>query len=505
MTMIGTERPDTEVAVILGVDTHLEFHLAVALDHLGRRLGEASVPTTAKGYERLLRWAEGFGPLRCVGVEGTSSYGAGLARHLRAKDIEVLEVERPKHRRRSSRQNVEKSDPSDAEAAARAVLAGEVSGVPKSADGQVEMIRTLRAARCSAIKARTQAANQLQALRVTAPEELRRRLRGLGTKELVSVAARFRLGEDPHDVSTATRFALRSVARRHEALSEEISELGSHLDRLVAQAAPELLSLPGIGTDNAATLLIVAGDNPQRLGSEASFASLCGVAPIEASSGKVVRHRLNRGGNREANRALYMICLARMRRDPRTQAYVARRTAEGKSKREIIRCLKRYIAREVYRLLVSCGAFCVGGVGLLELTARASPPALGALHLKHLDPPSPQVAGESGPVAACTFYPGTLEGAKTLSPTEEPLVTLHGRWHAGLAEAPAQMVQGHSHVEVQVRVHAQDHRDLGGVRPLGADRPHVPSSFRCRHRLPPEERQRTDECAVRGRVTNELL
>jgi transposase len=346
----------TEVAVILGVDTHLDFHVAVAIDHLGRRLGESSVPTTPKGYERLLRWAEGFGSLKCAGVEGTSSYGAGFARHLRGRRIEVLEVERPKHRRRSSRRNLQKSDPSDAEAAARAVLAGEASGKPKSADGRVEMIRTLRAARRSAIKARTQAANQLQALCMTAPEQLRDRLRGLSTKELVCVAARFRLAGDPTDVPTATKFALRSVARRYETLSEEIAELDAQLERLVAQAAPELLSLPGIGTDNAATLLVVAGDNPQRLGSEASFASLCGVAPIEASSGKVVRHRLNRGGNREANRALYMTCLARMRRDLRTQEYVARRTAEGKSKREIIRCLKRYVAREVYRVLISCGA-----------------------------------------------------------------------------------------------------------------------------------------------------
>ena len=314
------------------------------------------MPTTAKGYDELLRWAEGFGPVGCAGVEGTSSYGAGLTRHLRARGIEVLEVERPEHRRRNSRRNLQKSDPSDAEAAARAVLAGEASGVPKSGDGKVEMIRTLRSARRSAIKARTQAANQLQALRVTAPEELLNRLRGLSTKELVSVAARFRVGGGPRDVPSATKFALRSVARRHEVLSEEIAELEAHLDRLVAQAAPELLSLPGIGTDNAATLLIVAGDNPKRLGSEASFASLCGVAPIEASSGKVVRHRLNRGGNREANRALYMICLSRMRRDQRTQEYVARRTAEGKSKREIIRCLKRYMAREVYRVLTSCGA-----------------------------------------------------------------------------------------------------------------------------------------------------
>jgi transposase len=355
VTTIGAERPDTEVAVILGVDTHLDSHVAVAVDHLGRRLDELSVPTTVKGYEELLCWAEGFGPVRCAGIEGTSSYGVGLARHLRTRGIEVLEVDRPKHRRRSSRSNVEKSDPSDAERAARAVLAGEASGVPKSADGKVEMIRTLRSARRSAIKARTQAANQLQALRLTAPEQLRNRLRGLSTKELVSVATRFRLADDPRDVPTATKFALRSVARRYEALSEEIAELEAHLERLVAQAAPELVSLAGIGTENAATLLIVAGDNPQRLGSEASFASLCGVSPIEASSGKVVRHRLNRGGNREANRALYMVCLARMRRDGRTQQYVARRTQEGKSKREIIRCLKRYVAREVYRVLVSCG------------------------------------------------------------------------------------------------------------------------------------------------------
>jgi len=188
---------------------------------------------------------------------------------------------------------------------------------------------------------------------VTAPEELLKRLRGLSTKELVSVAARFRLGDDLRDVPAATKFALLSVARRYEALSEEIADLDAHLDRLVAQVAPELLSLVGIGTDNAATLLIVAGDNPQRLGSEASFASLCGVSPVEASSGKVVRHRLNRGGNRDANRALHLICVVRMRVDERTRRYVARRTAEGKSKREIMRCLKRYMAREVYGLLVA--------------------------------------------------------------------------------------------------------------------------------------------------------
>jgi transposase len=255
--MIGAKRPQTKLEVILGVDTHLDFHVAVAVDHLGRRLGESSVPTTVKGYEELLCWAEGFGPVRCAGVEGTSSYGAGLARHLKARGIEVLEVERPKRRQRGSRRHV-KSDPSDAERAARAVLADETAGVPKSSDGRVEMIRALRAARRSAMKARTQAANQLQGLRVTAPDELLERLRGLSTKELVAVAARFRIGDDLRDVPSATKFALRSVARRYEALSAEIAELDAHLDRLVAQLAPELVALPGIGTDHAATLLIVA-------------------------------------------------------------------------------------------------------------------------------------------------------------------------------------------------------------------------------------------------------
>ena len=241
--------------VILGVDTHLDVHVAVALDHLGRRLGELSVPTTAKGYEKLVRWAEGFGTLRCAGVEGTSTYGAAITRYLRTAEIAVKEVERPKrrHLHRSS-----KSDSRDAESAARAVLAGETAGEPKSADGRVEMIRALRSARRSAMKSRTQAANQLQGLRVTAPEELRHRLRRLSTKELVAVAARFRLRDAPCDVLAATKFALRSVARRYEALSAEIDELDAQLHRLVRQVAPELVSLAGIGTDHAATLLSVA-------------------------------------------------------------------------------------------------------------------------------------------------------------------------------------------------------------------------------------------------------
>ncbi len=261
--------------VVLGVDTHLDLHVTVALDRLGRRLGELTVPTTTRGYERLLRWAEGFGPVGCAGIEGTSSYGAGLARHLKAAGVSVVEVERPKrrHLRRKG-----KSDPIDAEAAARAVLAGEALGEPKSGDGKVEMIRTFRSTRRSAVKARTQAANQLQALRVTAPEDLRHRLRQFPTKELVATCARFRLGSDPDDVRTATRFALRSVARRHETLSEEIAELDAQLNTLVAEVAPGLICRPAIGTHHAATLLVLAGDNPERLNNDASFASLCGVS-----------------------------------------------------------------------------------------------------------------------------------------------------------------------------------------------------------------------------------
>jgi transposase len=350
VVMIGVRSPESaDVEVVLGVDTHLDFHVAVVLDNLGRRLGELAVPTTTKGYKKLLSWAEDFGPVRCAGVEGTSSYGAGLARYLTAAEVAVAEVERPKrrHLRRKG-----KSDPIDAELAARAVLSGETAGVPKSADGRVEMIRALRTARRSAVKARGQAANQLQALVVTAPDTLRERLRWLSTRRLVATACRFRPGTQPETPEAATKLALRSVARRHEVLSEEIAELDVQLDRLVAEATPELLALPAVGTDHAATLLVVAGDNPERLRSEASFASLCGASPVEASSGKVVRHRLNRGGNRDANRALHMICMVRMGQDRRTREYVARRTAEGKSKREILRCLKRYVAREVYRVLV---------------------------------------------------------------------------------------------------------------------------------------------------------
>ncbi len=343
---------DEEALVVVGVDTHACAHVAVALDGFGRRLGHKTVPATEAGYALLAAWAEKFGALERVGIEGSGSFGVGLARFLRARGVEIVEVNRPnrQHRRRFG-----KHDTADAEAAARALQANTATGEPKSADGPAEMVRALHVVRRSAVKARTQAANQLRALLVTAPEELKGELRGLSTTKLVATAARFRLGAHSEDLRAATKLAMRSVARRHLRLSEEIAQLEEQIERLVAKAVPALASLRGVGTDTAASLLVAVGDNPERLKSEASFARLCGVAPVPASSGKTARHRLNRGGNREANRALHVLALGRMSWDERTREYVARRTAEGKSKREILRCLKRYVAREVYRILVAPG------------------------------------------------------------------------------------------------------------------------------------------------------
>ena len=347
---------DGGVRVTIGVDTHADLHVGVALDQFGRRLGTRSVLTTPAGFAELVAWASGLGTIERFGIEGTGSYGAGLARWLRARGLTVVEVERPDRRSRHARRRRGKSDSLDAETAARAVQAGTVIGRPKAGDGRVEMIRTLRLARRSAMKARTQAANQLHALVVTAPDDLRTRLRVLSLAELVRHAVAFRPLRGRVILSTpaaATKLALRSLAVRYRQLSSEMEALDTQLEQLVADAAPELLAVKGIGTDTAGALLVAAGDNPERLRSEAAFASLCGVAPIPASSGKTNRHRLSRGGDRDANRALYLLALGRMNWDPRTRAYVDRRTAEGLSKPEIIRCLKRYLARELYRTLVS--------------------------------------------------------------------------------------------------------------------------------------------------------
>jgi transposase len=338
---------DDEARVTVGVDTHKDTHVTTAKDQLGRRLGQKSFATTPAGYAQLLTWAESLGTVDTFGLEGTGSYGAGLARYLRRHGQVVVEVIRPN---RQARRRNGKSDPADADAAASTVLAGDDAGAPKAGDGKVEMIRALRVARCTAMKARTQAVNAMKALVVTAPEQLRQSLRELSKIELVRTCARCRPGELTGPTA-ATKAALRSLAVRHEALEVEITLLDGQIESLIAQAAPELVAVFGVGPDSAGALLVAAGDNPQRLRSEAAFSMLCGSSPLEASSGKTVRHRLNRGGDRQANAALYRIVLTRLRFDQATKDYVQRRTTEGMSKKEIIRCLKRYVAREIYAVL----------------------------------------------------------------------------------------------------------------------------------------------------------
>ncbi len=336
--------------VTLGVDTHAELHVAAALDERGRLLGTCAIPTTATGFAELVRWTSQYGELARVGMAGTGSYGAGLARWLRARNVDVVEVDRPDRRTRRRRG---KSDGVDAEAAARAVLAGTATAQPKAGNGAMEMVRTLRVARQSAIKARTQAANELHALIVTAPDAMRADLRRLTIPPLVATAAAFRRSAELTTPTAATKLTLKSIATRYQHLAAEIDALDKHLDELVAPAAPALVAIKGVCTDIAATLLTVAGDNPERLASEGAFAHLVGVAPIEASSGKIIRYRLDRGGDRQGNRALYLLAVGCMGWDPATKAYVARRTAEGRTKPEIIRCLKRYIARELYPVLLA--------------------------------------------------------------------------------------------------------------------------------------------------------
>ena len=346
-TAITTIAHAEPIRVTVGVDTHGDVHVACAKDQLGRNLAATRVSTTPAGYQRLLDWARGLGEVEAFGVQGTGCYGAGLARFLDSHGQTVLEVNRPD---RSARRRRGKSDSVDAEAAARAVQAGDASAVPKAGDGAVEMIRALRVARTSAVKARSQAANALRALLVTAPAELREQLRGLPADRLAQAAARLRPG--PIVTTTAaTKLALRLLGERYRTLGAELVAVDAELDRLTAQAAPALRQLYGVGADIAGALLVAAGDNRGRLRSEAAFSMLCGASPIQASSGKTVRHRLNRGGNRQANTALYRIVVVRLRWHQPTRDYLARRTTQGLSKKEIIRCLKRYVAREVFAAL----------------------------------------------------------------------------------------------------------------------------------------------------------
>ncbi|MFF4291668.1 IS110 family RNA-guided transposase [Streptomyces sp. NPDC001633] len=335
-------------SVVLGVDTHKDLHVAAVLDHLGTLLGTGEFPATASGYRQLLEWARGFGPVLRAGVECTGSYGAALARYLAAQQVQVVEVNQPD---RSTRRRRGKTDAIDAESAARAALSGTATARPKSGDGHVEALRMLRLAKNSAVKARTQALNQLKAVLVNAPSALRETLEPLSATALLRRCEELPDPRGGNPAADTAVFTLRLLARRVLQLRQEVTELQRRMTAAVQASAPSLLDQFGIGADSAAALLIAAGDNPERLGSEASFAALCGASPVEKSSGKTQRRRLNRGGDRQANAALHRIVVTRMRQDERTRAYLERRTAEGRGKREVMRCLKRYVAREVYTLI----------------------------------------------------------------------------------------------------------------------------------------------------------
>ena len=340
---------DSETHVIGGVDTHKDVHVAAALDHLGRELGTRSFPTTPHGYEELLSWLSSFGQVKRVGVEGTGSWGAGLSRFLGHVGIDVIEVNCSN---RQNRRRKGKSDPTDAIAAAKAVISGEATAQPKSKDGAVESLRMIKLTLRSAVQSRTQTANQIHSIIDTAPDEVREQLRGLSMIKVCRTADRWRPAKSIADPSTAAKLSLRRLAKRWLALTEEIKETKAQQVELVELEGPaELVNAFGVGPDTAATLLIAFGDNPERCRSEASFAALCGVSPMDASSGKRQRHRLNKGGDRLANSALWRIVIVRLRYDPETQAYMQRRLAEGKTKREVIRCLKRHVARQVWKAM----------------------------------------------------------------------------------------------------------------------------------------------------------
>ena len=308
-----------------------------------------SFATTPAGYVQLHGWLSGFGPVDRVGVEGTGAYGSGLARHLRSCGLVVIEVDRPN---RQERRRNGKSDELDAIEAARAALSGRASGVAKSADGDVEAIRVLLVVRRSGRNVRIKYLNQIRHLGFTAPDALRERLRDVHRDHLARTAASLRATAGGETVVYATKLAIATLGRRVLALEADAERIDHELERLVRRTAPSLLDVYGVGINTAAILLVAAGDNPHRLKSEAAFAHLCGVAPLRASSGKIERHRLNPSGNRQANHALWRIVFTRMSGDERTRKYVARRLAEGRSTPEIMRVLKRYVARELYPHLV---------------------------------------------------------------------------------------------------------------------------------------------------------
>ena len=343
MTIVDSTRPITG-----GVDTHLDAHVAAVIDANGGVLAVESFTTTPAGFAALSDWLIAFGVVDRVGVEGTGAYGAGLARHLRGCGLEVIEVDRPN---RQARRRAGKSDPADAVEAARAVLSGRARGIAKTGDGRAEAMRSLLIAKRSGREARITCLNQLRHLGFCGPDDLREAFRGVPRRSLAARAAALRPRPGSDVVTYAAKLAMRTLGRRVLAIEADNAELDTLLADLVAATAPGLLALHGVGVDTAAILLVAAGDNAERIRNEAAWAHLCGVAPLPASSGKVTRHRLNRGGNRQANHALWRIVFTRIGSDPRTRAYLERRLEEGLTKPEIMRVLKRYVAREVYRHL----------------------------------------------------------------------------------------------------------------------------------------------------------
>ena len=349
MTNRMTTPPDTR-KVIVGVDTHTHVHVAVAIDSWGIRLRDHAFVVDSGGYQALITWAETHGRIEAFGIEGTGSDGAGLARAVRRARHRVVEVNRGDRR---TRRAAGKSDTIDAEVAARSVLAGQSTAIPKTADGAVEMMPQLKITRDTAVKARTMAMHTLKQIIVHAPPVLREALHDLTDHGLLTRCVGLRPG--PIDTPTASAtHTLRALARRWMALTEEMAIHDQHLARLTTETSPTLREGFGVGAHTAAELLIVFGDNPDRIRSEAAFATLCGACPLPASSGMTTgRHRLNRGGHRHANAALYRAVIVRMRYHQPTVDDVARRTADGRTKREIIRCLKRFLAREIYQRVMT--------------------------------------------------------------------------------------------------------------------------------------------------------
>jgi transposase len=335
------------VEIVIGVDTHKHTHTAaVVTAGTGAAVEDLTVGTDPAGYRQLVDLADRHAGRRLWAIEGTGGYGAGLARHLSSCGEEVVELDRPE---RPARRHGAKSDPLDAVRAAREALARPRLAQPR-AEGTRSALSVRLTARRSAVDAATDAQRQLNALVIAAPEQLRARFRGQRTSELVDTAARLRIHPrwDAETASTAT--VLRNLARRSQQLTTEADDHERAIRQLVASWRPDLLEVFGVGPIIAATVLC-AWSHPGRCHSEAAFAMLAGVAPIPASSGQTTRHRLNRSGDRQLNRALHTITLNRLRYDDNTRAYAERRRAEGKTDREIRRCLKRYIARQLYRQL----------------------------------------------------------------------------------------------------------------------------------------------------------